>query len=91
MDKKLTFYVFKNGEQIECTILAHIRGEANNISYVAFNDGLDTDVQYAKIIKNGNQYMIDEFDNLGIVEQLKNMIIDEINKDTFTYLENNYE
>lgn len=93
MDKELTFSINKDGQEINCIILSAIPGEYENESYVAFcyetekNDG----IQYAKIIKNDDIYIIEEFENQIIVDELMNKIIEIINKETFSYLESYYE
>ena len=92
MDKELTFYVPKDGQMIECRILAIVPSNESGISYVAFCDSIDEkNVQYAKIIKINDEYMIDEFENDSIVSELKNKIIDSINNEVSSIVENDYE
>ncbi len=93
MDKELSFNINKDGKEIECKILALINGENENESYIAFcyANEVNNYVQYAKVIKNNNEYSIEDFENEEIVNRLMSKIIERVSDETFSYLENNYE
>lgn len=80
----LSFYVNKDGKSIKCDIVSLIP-EGEDVSYVAFTD-YQTDslgkpyLQYAKIIKNSNDYIIEEFDDPVIVSKLLEKIFDDLSK-----------
>lgn len=80
----LSFYVNKDGKSIKCDIVSLIP-DGDNTTYVAFTD-YQTDslgrayLQYAKIIKNASDYVIEEFDDPEIVSKLLEKIFDDLSK-----------
>ena len=91
----LTFYVEKNGEIIKCDIISMIPGENNNETYIAFTDYIENEngpsIQYAKIVKQDDNYSIEEFDDDIILEQLQDKMNEDIVKFIKENMENNYE
>lgn len=92
----MSFYVDKNGKSIRCDILALLPGNNDNETYIAFTDyeekeNNDHYIQYALVIKDNDNYRIEEFEDEDIVSRLKELVADKIAKYTFDYLENNYE
>lgn len=87
----LTFYVEENGENIKCDIISMIPGDNDNETYIAFTDykkdGNDYCVKYAKIIRSGEEYSIEEFDDDVILEEL----MSKMNEDIIKFVNENME
>jgi len=95
-ENEMSFYVNKNGENIKCEILSLVPGENENETYVSFTDFIDHGdgnnyIQYAKIISNGEDYAIEEFENPEIVKELKDKIVDKMWNDGKSKMEYKYD
>ena len=78
----LSFFINIDGKEIKCHIVSMINGENSDETYVAFIDGEIEDknksLQYAKIIKNNDEYIFEPFENEEMCESLSKKIIDNL-------------
>jgi len=61
----LYFTINKDGQDVKCDIISLINGEDENETYIAFTDHTKDEnnqeyLQIAKVIKNGDQYIIND-------------------------------
>ena len=92
MDNKMDFYVSKDDKTIKCNIVSLIPGDNELINYIAFTDYTYLDdgsfyLQYAKLIKNDDNYIIEEFEDDAIVAKLVEKLEENLFQFAFTHVE----
>ncbi len=84
MNEDITFSIVKDGETINCHVVSVIPGENDNESYILFIDpNYSEGLSYGKVIKDGDSYKLEDFDDENIVNELTQRMFDDISNFAF--------
>ena len=81
----LNFTINKDGQDVKCDIISLINGEFENETYIAFTDHTKDEsnkefLQIAKVIKNGDEYIISDDINKEYVKKLVDKMYNSLYK-----------
>ena len=81
----LSFIINKDGQDVKCDIISLVNGETEDETYIAFTDHTKDEsnhefLQIAKVIKNGDEYVINDDINKDYVKKLVDKMYNSLYK-----------